>query len=210
MNGSILHFVEALPERVKGVIYLSSTGIYGRRSGEWVDESTSPSPKGLRAKARLAAEEEYQKVDIPAIALRLSAIYGPGRGLINALKAGRYRLTPGRFSNRIHVADIAKVITKLILELSPGEWPECLNVSDQEPELIERVVEYYCDKLDLPKPSEITTSELKKRGAETLLSNQRVSSRLLESALNFSFLFPSYKSHVCTIHHAGELGGESF
>ena len=48
-----------LPQRLK-IIYLSTIGVYGDRSGEWVDETRVPAPKQPRSIARLRAEKAWQ------------------------------------------------------------------------------------------------------------------------------------------------------
>ena len=61
--------------------YLSSTGVYGDRRGDWVDEGTQPAPVSDRSRRRLAAEQAWGRladrcgVDV----FRLAGIYGPAR-----------------------------------------------------------------------------------------------------------------------------------
>jgi nucleoside-diphosphate-sugar epimerase len=53
--GAALH---ATPN-LRWVGYLSTTGVYGDRQGDWVDETTTPAPGAPRALRRLAAEQRW-------------------------------------------------------------------------------------------------------------------------------------------------------
>ncbi|NOZ36745.1 MAG: SDR family NAD(P)-dependent oxidoreductase, partial [Gammaproteobacteria bacterium] len=79
----MLHFLQ-LPDQVQkpaGIIYLSTSGVYGDQGGRLIDEDTSPQPVALRAKRRYFAEQavrqwgERQRVAV--ITLRSGGIYAP-------------------------------------------------------------------------------------------------------------------------------------
>src|SRR5580692_10267161 len=44
---------------LRWVGYLSTTGVYGDRGGNWVDEATTPTPHSARASRRVAAETAW-------------------------------------------------------------------------------------------------------------------------------------------------------
>src|SRR5215469_2578974 len=54
--------------------YLSTTGVYGTRGGDWVDESSQCRPTSARAKRRVAAEHGW--LGLGAHVFRLAGIYG--------------------------------------------------------------------------------------------------------------------------------------
>src|SRR5271156_6720015 len=89
--------------------YLSTTGVYGDRGGEWVDETSALSPTGERGRRRVAAEQSWldlwRRRGVPVHIFRLAAIYGPGRSPIEALRAGTAKRVdkPGQEFSRIHV-----------------------------------------------------------------------------------------------------------
>jgi len=179
-----------LRKLIQGVIYLSSTGVYGGQKGESVTEASVPKPYDERGRARLQCEQEWQKSGIRTAILRLSAIYGDDKGLIQVLKEGNYRLVKGRWSNRIHVDDIVAVIVKL-LHTDIKLWPPVMSLSDDEPTLIDDVVEYYCTKLDIKAPGVVTATE-SMSGFDR--SNQKIDNSLLKKFMGQQLKFPNYKS----------------
>lgn len=183
-------FDPGLRKSIQGVIYLSSTGVYGGQSGESVSEASLPKPYDERGRARLQCEQEWQRSGIPTAILRLSAIYGDDKGLIQVLKAGDYRLVRGRWSNRIHVDDIVAVIVKL-LHSETNSWPPVMSVSDDQPTLIEEVVQYFCEELNLKTPSVVPATE-SLSGFDR--SNQKIDNSLLKKFMGRQLKYPNYKS----------------
>jgi len=105
----LARFLALLPHPPERIVYLSTTGVYGNRDGERVDEKTEPRPESARAERRLAAErllaEWCTGRSTTAVVLRVPGIYGPGRlgtqGLRDAMPVLREEdANPG---NRIHV-----------------------------------------------------------------------------------------------------------
>ncbi|MDB6086879.1 MAG: nucleoside-diphosphate-sugar epimerase, partial [Gammaproteobacteria bacterium] len=76
-------FLEHAGGTPRRVVYLSTTGVYGDRSGAAVDEDTPPAPNTKRALRRLAAENTLREwAGSHAVSwciLRVPGIYGPGR-----------------------------------------------------------------------------------------------------------------------------------
>src|ERR1700674_5595329 len=111
--------IAALPD-LAWVGYLSTVGVYGDWLGQWVDETSPTRPTSERSLRRVLAEkawlafgsESARRVEI----FRLSGIYGPGRSVIDNLRAGTARriVKPGQVFNRIHVDDIARVLVAAI------------------------------------------------------------------------------------------------
>src|SRR5262249_15139080 len=90
-------------------IYLSSTAVYGETpDGEWVDEDSSLALSDPEAMPRISDESAVETAalaGLPTVVLRLAAIYGPGRGVRERLRAGTYQLLDEgqHFFSRIHV-----------------------------------------------------------------------------------------------------------
>lgn len=190
---NIVHASSVLCPKLRRILYLSTTGVYGEEHGAWVTEERPEAPRTMKGAHRLACEQVYRSSHIPHSMLRLSAIYGQGRGIGHSLKAGRYPYIENgiRWSNRIHVSDLSAVIEKAIH--FSGLLPNVINITDNLPAPTKEVVEYYCKLFNLNLPQSISLEDARTRGLETLLSNQRVSNELLKKTLSPQFHFPSYR-----------------
>lgn len=200
-----------LGSSVERVVYLSTTGVFGVRDGSWVNESTPAAPWNSQGAARLACEEVYRelvsqvdrvrRVDgarldsrtLNFTALRLPAIYGPDRGVAVSLRAGTYSLVGdgSQWTNRIHVDDLAEVIIRCIRY--PGALPAVLCVNDDFPTLARDVISYLCAREGLAIPPSVSSEEVLRRGAYTMLSNQRVENNLMKSLLGVVLRYPSFR-----------------
>jgi nucleoside-diphosphate-sugar epimerase len=187
---------------VQRIIYLSTTGVFGVRDGSWVDETTPATPWNSQGAARLACEEVYRAasesssqtgVQRVCTALRLPAIYGPDRGVAVSLRMGTYSLVGdgSQWTNRIHVEDLAEAIVRCIHY--QGGLPPVLCINDDYPTQARDVVSYLCNREGLPWPPSVSPEEVLRRGAYTMLSNQRVRNALMKSVLGLSLQCPSFR-----------------
>ena len=177
---------------VQKVIYLSTTGVFGVRDGSVVTEETPARPWNQQGEARWLSEEAYRSSGIPFTALRLPAIYGPDRGLLQSIREGSYRLVEGGtfWTNRIHVDDLARCVERAI---ATDGLPSVLCVSDDAPTLAREVAEFVCAKEGLPLPGFVSADEVLSRGGFTMLSNQRVQNALMKQLLGVTLRYPSYR-----------------
>lgn len=105
------------------LIFVSSTGVWGRVDGQRVDEATPPHPDREAGRVLLEAEAllgGHPKG--PGTVLRLAGIYGPGRlPRIDDLRAGRpLEADPDSWLNLIHVDDAAAVVMAVADHAGPG------------------------------------------------------------------------------------------
>lgn len=179
---------------------LSTTGVYGDRGGDWVDEDTQAAPTSPRAQRRLEAERQWARafgrcaVDL----FRVAGIYGPGRSPFDDLRAGRARRVdkPGQFFGRIHRDDIAAaVLAAMEQERAPGV--RVLNLTDDEPAPQADVVEEAARLLALPPPPlvpvERALGAMSPMGRSFWADNRRVSSRKTQETLALRWRYPSYR-----------------
>jgi len=187
-------------EGIKWTGYLSTTGVYGDRGGEWVDERGALHPVGPRGKARVAAEEGWlslgrvgQKVHL----FRLAGIYGPGRSALDTVREGRAKriVKPGQVFSRIHVEDIAGVLEASIASPEAGG---IYNVCDDEPAPPQDVIAYACALLGREAPPEIPYALAEKSMSEMARSfyaeSKRVSNRRIKEALGVKLEYPDYRT----------------
>jgi nucleoside-diphosphate-sugar epimerase len=187
----------ALPE-LAWIGYLSTVGVYGNCEGRWVDETSPPRPTSERSLRRVLAETAWREFGAAngrrVETFRLSGIYGPGRSVIDNLKAGTARriIKPGQVFNRIHVDDIAAVLAAAI-DTAAGH--NVYNVSDDEPAPPQNVVAYGAELLGLPVPPDIPFEQagLKGMAASFWSESKRVSNARIKSALGVTLAYPTYR-----------------
>jgi nucleoside-diphosphate-sugar epimerase len=190
--------------RAEWVGYLSTTGVYGDRQGGWVDEESALRPSGERGRGRLAAEAAWTATGLPAHLFRLAGIYGPGRSVFDRLRGGRVQrvIKPGQVFSRVHVADIARVLTASLARPNPGR---AYNVADDQPAPPEEVIEYACELLRIPVPPAVPFEEadLSPMAASFWAESKRVSNRRIKAELGITLAYPDYRTGLRAVLAAG-------
>ena len=178
---------------IQGLIYLSSTSVYGDPEGGWVDEQTRPAPRSpwghMRLELELHLQRFGQQQGVPTCVVRLPEIYGPGRGPVARLRKGYTLRYPHRFSNRIHVEDLARVLVRLGQRLDPP----LLLVSDGNPATSAEVYDHAARLLGMegvPRGDDDTVDENRRA---LLSESKRCLAELLMSWLGEPLKFPDYR-----------------
>lgn len=184
---------------LKWLGYLSTTGVYGNRDGEWVDETTKPAPTSRRGDLRLLAEEQWRSLmlehGIQLHIFRLSGIYGQGRSAIDSLRAGTARRIekPGHVFNRIHVEDIAQVLQASMTNPEAGA---VYNLADDEPAPSHEVVAYAATLIgmDIPPAIPYEKADLAPMVGSFYKDNKRVRNDLIKQKLGITLRYPNYRA----------------
>lgn len=185
--------LDALPDTVERVIYISSTGVYGQNDGSVVDEESPTEPTRTGGQVVLEAERELMQHPLGqrAIILRLAGIYGPGRlPRLDAIRAGEPLVTPrDGFLNLIHVEDAARIV--LLAEQFAAQ-PRMYLVSDGHPVKRRTFYEEISRRLGLKKPAfiEPTPDAPTSPRAE---SSKRLDLRRLLTELPVTLKYPNYR-----------------
>ena len=184
--------------------YLSTTGVYGDRKGDWVDENTPVSPGSPRAKRRADAEQGWLDLwrsnGLPVHVFRLPGIYGPGRSALDAVRAGRaHRIDkPGQVFSRIHVDDIATVLRASMAQPNPGS---IYNVADDEPAPAHEVTAYACRLLAIEPPPlvRLDQAELSPMARSFYAESRRVRNDRIKQELGVRLAYPDYRAGLRAI-----------
>lgn len=175
--------------------YLSTTGVYGDHQGGWVDEETPLSPSTRRGQWRVAAEAEWQAMDLPLHIFRLAGIYGPGRGPFSKVRAGTARriIKDGQVFSRIHVEDIAQVLAASIAQPNVGA---VYNLCDDDPAPPQDVIGYAAELLGLPLPEAVDfeTAEMTPMARSFYAESKRVRNDRIKDELGVVLKHPDYRS----------------
>ena len=187
--------------------YLSTTGVYGDRSGAWVDEATVPAPGQDRSRRRLAAEQAWETVARRGGAsldlIRLAGIYGPGRSALDDVRSGRARriVKPGHAFGRIHVADIAGLALAAMARPAPGM--RVLHGADDLPAPSAEVIAEAARLLGLPPPPEVPFEDAARTMSPMALSfwaeNRKVANAATKTATGWTPRYPTYREGLAAI-----------
>ena len=189
-----LHTLESPP---KGIVYLSTTAVYGDRGGATVSEDTEPAPSSDRGRRRLDAENSVrryaERYEIRARILRVPGIYGPGRLPLARISARQPVPMPGETGpgNRIHVDDLAAVCLAAIRYRGALE---VFNVGDGEHASMGDYFLRVARAAGLESPPQLSLAELLRSVSPAMRSflteSRRVDVSLMEHELGF---VPRYK-----------------
>ncbi len=178
--------------------YLSTTGVYGDRDGEWVGEDSEIRPTSKRGSRRAKAEEQwlslFQACGMPVHLFRLAGIYGPGRSALDSIRAGVARRIekPGHAFSRVHVEDIVQVLCASMARPNPGA---AYNVSDDLAAPSHEVIKYACELIGRPSPRLIPFDEADM--SPIVLSfykdNKRVKNDRIKSELGVDLKYKTYR-----------------
>ena len=166
------------------VVFTSSTGVYGQRAGELVDEESATEPVGFRGGKMLAAEQVLLQAELPGVVVRLGGIYGPGRtSVIERARRGELTVpTEPLFTNRIHRNDAAACVRHLL----QIDNPRSIYVGvDDEPVEQGEFHRWICAELGVEPP-------VRGSSAEPARGSKRCSNARLRAS-GFAFGYPTFR-----------------
>jgi nucleoside-diphosphate-sugar epimerase len=184
--------------------YLSTTGVYGDRGGDWVDETALRDPSTERGARRVAAEDAWcalwHEYGLPVHLFRLAGIYGPGCNALETVRQDKARrvIKPGQVFSRTHVADIAAVLAASIARPNPGA---AYNVCDDDPAPPQDVITHACELLGVTPPPEIPfeSAELSEMARSFYAESKRVSNDRIKQELGVELAYPDYRAGLAAL-----------
>ncbi len=199
----------ALPA-LQWVGYLSTTGVYGDHQGKRVDELTPRTPAGPRGQLRVDAEEAWEtffkEQGLPLHIFRLAGIYGPHSSQLKSLKSGKARriVKQGQVFSRIHVDDIAAVLTASMEKPNPGA---IYNVCDNEAAPPQDVVAYAAKLMGQAAPPEVLyeDADLTPMARSFYGESKRVDNHRMIHELGVVLKFPTYKEGLKALFEAQQF-----
>lgn len=185
------HLVQALRRQHSQLrlVYGSTSGVYGNRDGDWLDETAAVKPTTERAKRRVDAERtlrDWGRTGQAQISiLRIPGIYALDREG-GTPEARLLRATPvlrnedDSYSNHIHADDLARACIAALWRAKPQRVYHCNDDSSW------KMGEYFdkaADIFGLPRPKRISWQEAQQILPATLLSFMAESRRLDNSRI---------------------------
>lgn len=188
VNATLLAAARRLP--LQGYVYTSSTGVFGQRGGESIDESSETHPVGERAEVLVEAERRVLEAAgrrVPTRIVRLSGLYGPGRvGILDRVREGKLALGPGddAWMNFCHLDD---AVATVLAAIEPGRPTGAIyHASDAFPTRRRDVVTWIAEHLGI-EPPRVTTAP---SGRAT---NRRILAHATRRELGVVLKYPSFR-----------------
>ena len=157
----------------------------------------------MRGRWRLAAERAWGATGLPLHVFRLAGIYGPGRGPFEKLRAGRAQrvVKPGQVFGRIHVEDIAAVLTASIARPAAPPFPAIYNVCDDEAAPPEDVIAHAARLLGMAVPPAVPfdRADLSPMARSFYAESKRVSNRRIRDELGVRLRHPTYREGLAAL-----------
>ena len=199
-----------LPSRVKKIVLISTTGVYGDCDAEWVTESQTPNPRADRAKRRLSAELQLQdwaeSKAVDWVILRVPGIYAIDRLPIARIHQGTpmVQAEESGWTNRIHADDLARVC-QLAMQ-SDFANQQIFNATDGHPSTMTDYFDAIADFIGLPRPPKITLAEAEQQLSGGMLSylkeSRKISNAKLLETFDLKLQYPSLGSFIKQTHYA--------
>ncbi len=189
-------FIDSYPHKIKHLIYVSSTGVYGDFGGDWVDEDSPTLPAREGGKACLAAEALLAQSTDHWTVLRMAGLYGGTRVPTKTLIENRdwAKLSPHGYLNLIHQTDAVAVIAKTA-DVRPMQ--EIILCSDGNPPVRKDYYQHIADQFKIgpiPWPDQ-TTVDPNSRSA----NSKRIGNEKMLRLLDLKLEYPDYKSGLAEL-----------
>jgi nucleoside-diphosphate-sugar epimerase len=189
----VLSWLAQHGQRPKRLLFVSSSGVYGQKHGEWVDEISPADAESYSGRIMREAEQLALNSGLPASLVRLTGIYGPGREwLLKQVRQG-YRVVsePPLYGNRIHVDDAAGLLAFLLQADAQGALlDDCYLGVDDQPAALHEVVAWLREQLGVSHWSDESTV---RRAGSKRCSNARA------RALGWAPQYSSYRDGYAAI-----------
>lgn len=180
------------------VVYISTTGVYGDCSGNWIDETQPANPQVDRARRRWHAEQSLQDwrtiTGGELVILRVGGIYGPAKLPLTRLQKGLPMIEEkaAPWTNRIHADDLVQVC---LAAMTRGIDGEVYNVCDGTPGNMTNYFNRVADLAGLQRPPLIDAEQALDALSPGLLSylseSRRISNQKMLDQLEVKLRYPS-------------------
>jgi len=201
-DNRINHFLASLDtsKPPKQIVLISTTGVYGDCSDNWIDESRAANPDTERGYRRLSVENQLQafceKQGIQYIILRVPGIYGPDKLPLQRLLDHKpiLKLSESPWSNRIHVDDL---IQACICSIDYSGDHHIFNISDNEPSSMSDYFIQVARSRGIEEPPQLSMNECKKLFSDNMMSylreSKKIDNSLMTRELGVNLQYPTLK-----------------
>ena len=186
---------KSLPQ---GVVYISTTGVYGDCGGEQVSETRPLRATTARARRRVDAEARLRRFGrrcgVRVAILRAPGIYAGDRLPLERLRRGDPVLAADEdvHTNHIHAEDLARLACSALLRAPAGR---VYNASDDSGLRMGAYFDAVADAFGLPRPERLSRDAIASRLSPLTLSfmseSRRLDNRRIKRELRVRFAYPT-------------------
>jgi nucleoside-diphosphate-sugar epimerase len=187
-------------KRPRRAVYVSTTGVYGDRGGQWIDETAAPAPANDRGWRRLRAESAMRTVG--AAVLRAPGIYAHDRLPLARLRAGTPALAPADdvHTNHIHADDLARIALAALLR---GRRARVYHAVDDTQLKMGEYFDAVADACGLARPPRLPRAQLQQSVSPTQYSfmteSRRLRNRRIKQELRLRLRWPTVAATLATL-----------
>lgn len=197
----------AVRNNCKLFIQSSVTFLYGRRHGEWVDESCPPADD-LPEMVKSSVEMEKLVLDamahhkLPAIILRFGSIYAHDSrstiSMYDLISKGKFPLIErgNSYWNLVTADDAARAVTAAVRNRK-ANLGKVFNICDDEPVRHKDLIEFLAKALGAPKPGSIpiflAEQAIGEHTVHYLLQSARCTNRRAKDELGWNPIYTTFR-----------------
>ena len=163
------------------LVYISTSGVYGDRGGDWVSETTPLAAHNSRALRRVDAEQQVRAWaadnGVRASLLRVPGIYAHDRLPLDRLRAGAPAIfaSEDSYSNHIHADDLARIV---VATLRYGKANRVYHATDDDEMKMGDYFDAVADAYHLPRPPRLPRAQVQAQVSPMMWSFMNESRRL--------------------------------
>jgi len=182
----------------QGVVYISTTGVYGDCAGARVDELRPCRAQTARARRRVDAEQRLRafggRTGVRVSVLRAPGIYAADRLPLDRLRRGDPVLCAEDdvHTNHIHAVDLARLACLALFRALPGR---VYNVSDDSDMKMGDYFDAVADAFALARPPRLDRRQIVERLSPVTLSfmseSRRIDNRRMKRELRAQLAYPT-------------------
>lgn len=184
----------ALPKRL---VYISTSGVYGDCSSDWVSETHALHPQTARAQRRADAERQLRawvvRSPVHTSILRVPGIYAADRLPLERIRAAIPSIVPEEdgHTNHIHANDLARIV---LATLRYGKPSRAYNTCDDSQMMTGDYFDAVADAFGLPRPLRLTREQVQQVVSPAIWSymneSRRLSNERLKKELKIRLCYP--------------------
>jgi nucleoside-diphosphate-sugar epimerase len=182
----------------QGVVYISTTGVYGDCAGVRVDETRPCRAQTARGRRRVDAERRLRAFGrrnrVRVALLRAPGIYAADRLPLERLRRGDPVLAADEdvHTNHIHAEDLARIACLALFRAGPGR---AYNASDDSGLRMGEYFDAVAERFGLARPPRLARAEIVRHLSPLALSfmseSRRLDNRRLKRELRLHLRYPT-------------------